>query len=303
MQIELRHWRAFVTAAETEHFGVAAERLGISQPALSQLIRTLEATLGTDLFDRSGRRVRISGAGRDLLSGARATILQADLAERTGAAIGRRTRRAVAAGYVGSSAFHPLFARLIRAIGAARPVLPLRLDQCSATTQVRHLVEERIDVGLVRSPLPTLESGLASLCLARERLVLALPSADPRRAHGIIRLADLRDEDFVLYIEQPSGGLRSLIVGACRTAGFEPRIAQTVPQIATMLCMVGASVGLALVPETMARFEIPGVAYLPVAETVETELTLLHRRSDTAPAVRTVFRIARQLSDKPALSK
>lgn len=303
MRAELRHWRAFVEAAEAEHFGAAAERLGVSQSAVSQLVGALEAALGLRLFDRSGRRLRVSAAGRELLPQARAAVLQADRAAISGAALGRRSRNALAVGYVGSSAFHPLFARLIEAIDAALPPITLRLDQCSATVQVRHLTEARIDIGIVRSPLPTLDRSLASLRLANESLILALPCADPRHRGGAARLADFAQDEFILYIEQPSGGLRSLAIDACRTAGFEPKVAQTVPQIATMLCLTGAGVGIALVPATMTRFNVPGVAYLKLDDPIPTELTLLYRRSDTAPSLRAALRLARRLVDKRSLSK
>ncbi|HET8995104.1 MAG TPA: LysR substrate-binding domain-containing protein, partial [Acetobacteraceae bacterium] len=241
-RVELRHWRAFVTAAETEHFGAAAERLGITQPALSQLIRALEAALGLRLFDRSGHRMRASAAARELLPQASAAVQQADIAERSGEAIGRRARRAIALGYVGSAPFHPLFAGLIQGIEAVRPAIPLRLDQCSGTAQVRYLLDERIDVGIVRSPLPALQPEIASLALARERMVLARPAAGRRDDGDSLSLAALAGAPFIVYVEQPHGGLRHLTLEACRDAGFEPRIAQTVPQIATMLCLVGAGV-------------------------------------------------------------
>ncbi|HQT66714.1 MAG: hypothetical protein B7Z78_00805 [Rhodospirillales bacterium 20-60-12] len=301
--LELRHWRAFVAAAQAGHFGAAAEQLGISQPALSQLIRTLEAGLGVALFDRAARRARPNQAGAALLPQAQAVIAQADLAARTGAAIGRRGHRAIAAGYVGSSAFHPQFARLIRAIGGARPAIKLLLDQCSATVQVRNLIEERFDFGIVRAPLPTLDPAIASLTLARERMVMAVGAPPAGRARSPWKLASFADRPFVQYLQQPSGGLRSLMIGACQQAGFEPRIVQTVPQIATMLCLVGAGVGVALVPASMARFNVPGVHYLPLEEAVMTDFTLLYRRSDTAPALRSVLRIARGIIDKTDLSK
>lgn len=303
MRVELRHWRAFVTAAETEHFGAAGERLGVSQSAVSQLVGALEAALGLRLFERSGRRLRLAAAGQDLLAHAQAVVRQADAAETAGAAIGRHNRNAIAIGYVGSSAFHPLFTRLIEAVGRARPPMTLRLDQCTGTTQVRQLADERIDAGILRSPLPQLEPGLASLTLARERMILALPASHPALRGTVGQLADFVAHRFILYVEQPSGGLRSLAVGACRAAGFEPQIAQTVPQIATMLCLVGAGVGIALVPETMTRFALPGVGYLALAEPVTTELTLLYRRSDTSPPLRATLRLARRLIDKTSLSK
>ncbi len=302
MQVELRHWRAFVAAAEAEHFGVAAERLGISQPALSQLVRTLERGLGATLFDRVGRGARLTGAGRELLAQARAVADAAEVAERTGTAIGRQVRRAILAGYVGSAAFHPLFSALVRRIGADRPKVALSLDQLSGTEQVRRLAEARLDVGIARSPLPALDPALGTLMLARERMLMAVAETWPGLRDGAMPLAAFAEEPFLQYIEQSSGGLRRLTAQACGAAGFAPRTAQTVPQIAAMLCLVGTGIGVAMVPETMTRFEVPGVVYVPLAERIVTDFTLLYRRSDTAPGLRAVLRIARRLIDKNSLS-
>lgn len=302
MPIELRHWRAFVAAAKTQHFGTAAEHLGISQPALSQLIQTLEATLGTTLFDRRGRRARLNEAGHRLLPEARAALEQVQRAACIGSAAGRQAARALAGGYVGSASFHPCFTALISAIGAARPPISLRLDQGSATTQIRHLADHLLDFGIARSPIPPLDPVIASVTLARERMVMALSADHPKAATDACNLADFADEKFIQYIRQPSGGLRALTASACRSVGFEPKIVHTVPQIATMLCLVGAGAGVALVPETMARLGIPGVVCRTLVKPIVTDLMLLHRRSDTSPALRALLRLSRQLTDKISLS-
>ncbi len=295
MPVELRHWRAFIAAAEARHFSAAAERLGISQPALSQLIRTLETSLGSQLFDRQGRRARLNEAGHALLPEARATTDQALRAERIGVATGRVSARMVAAGYVGSAAFHPGFTALIGGIGGARPAILIRLDQCHATAQVQYLRDHLLDIGIVRSPLPELGAAIASLRLASERMIVALPHGHRLAAEESCSLRSLATEPFIQYLQQPSGGLRELMTRACRAAGFEPRVVHTVPQVATMLCLTGAGVGVALVPQTMARFAVEGVVYRALVEPVMTELTLLYRRSDTAPALRAVLRLARRL--------
>lgn len=296
MRIELRHWQAFATAAQMLHFSAAAERLDITQPALSQLIRTLEQALGTTLFDRKRRRPVLTEAGHLLLPEALATLAQAARASRIGEQAGRETIRLLNTGYVGSAAFHPLFSALINAVAAARPTIRLALGQLPATEQLEKLSDHRLDLGIARSPLPALDPALAVRPLARERLVMALPAAHPRALDERITLADFADEAFIQFVAQPGGGLRVLVASACRAAGFEPRIAHTVPQIATMLSLVGAGLGVALVPETMTRLSMQGVLYRPLRDEVITELCLLHRRADTAPAVRAVLQMARQLA-------
>ncbi|WP_445680136.1 LysR family transcriptional regulator [Radicibacter daui] len=301
MPIELRHWHAFVAAAETQHFGRAAEQLGISQPALSQLVQALEGHLGSALFDRSRRRVELSETGTVVLPEAQAILAQARRAEQMGSAIGRQSSRTLTAGYVGSAALHPAFSHLVQAMAKVRPAISLHLDQRPAVDQVRQLSEHVLDFGLARSPLPGLGPEIASLVLARERMVLAV--ASPRRGAEMApcSLADFADRPFIQYLRQASGGLRALTHNACLTAGFEPKVGQTVPQIATMLFLVEAGMGVALVPETANRLGVPGVAFCPLAEDITTELVLLYRRSDTAPALRALLQECRKLSDKYGL--
>jgi DNA-binding transcriptional LysR family regulator len=303
MQTDLRHWRAFVAAAETQHFHAAAELLGISQPALSQLIRTLETNLGSRLFDRQGRRIKLSAAGEALLPEAQMALSQAVRAEMVGRAISRGETRTLTAGYVGSAAFHPSFTALISAAIKMRPPVTLKLNQLTASQQVQRLVEQTLDFAMIRSPLPILDPALMILPIHTETMVLALPADDIRAAQPVCQLKDFAGDPFIQYIQQRSGGLRGQVEAACRQAGFEPRIAHTVPQIATMLCLVGAHTGVALVPQSMMRLALPGVAYCELHDPVTTELILLYRRSDTSPALRAILKLARGLNDKLILSK
>ncbi|HEY4202575.1 MAG TPA: LysR substrate-binding domain-containing protein [Devosiaceae bacterium] len=294
MALELRHWRAFATAAETLHFGLAAERLELTQPALSQLVKTTEEALGVKLFDRSRRRVSLTEAGSALLPEAQAVLGQSRRAERLGLVAGRRASRTLAIGYVGSAALHPLFSRLIGMLGAIRPAIAMRLDQVGLVQQVAEVRDRNLDIGITRSPMPALDPAVTVLALDREPMVLAFASGDARgRNEGPCALADFADDAFLQYGLQGSGGLHLLVRSACESAGFAPRVAQTVPQIATMLALVGAGLGVALVPESAGRLGVPGVAWRPLREPVFTDLNILYRRGDTAPALREALAVAR----------
>lgn len=301
MAIELRHWRAFVVAAETQHFGRAAEQLGVTQPALSQLIQTLEGHLGAPLFDRARRRVELTETGQALLPEARAIVEQVRRTERIGSAAGRQSSRTLTAGYVGSAALHPMFGALMQAIAQAKPAIALQLDQRPAVQQVRQIGEKVLDFGIARTPLPGLDPEIACLAIARERMVLATGARHAARKGQPARLADFAAEPFIQYLHQPSGGFRALTDSACQAAGFTPKTSHTVPQIATMLCLVAAGLGVALVPETACRLGLPGITYHPIREDITTDLVLLYRRSDTAPALRAMLEAARRLTDKSSL--
>lgn len=294
--LELRHWRAFVAAAETLHFGLAAERLGLTQPALSQSVRTLEDALDVRLFDRSRRTVSLTEAGRSLLPEAQAILSQSDRAERLGMVAGRRSSRKLMIGYVGSAALHPLFSRLIGKLTAIRPELVLRLDQSPVTRQIAQVGDHSLDIGILRSPMPTLDPEIATLSLQKEAMVLAIGQQSRHAlSQGACELADFTNEPFLQYRQQEGGGLHFLTRTACQQAGFEPLIAQTVPQIATMLALVGAGLGVALVPESASRLGVPGVVCRSLKQPVFTDFNLIYRRADTSPALREALHAARSI--------
>ena len=109
------------------------------------------------------------------------------------------------------------------------------------------------------------------------------------------QLIDLAGESFIEFRRQKSGGLNVLVRSACEAAGFEPRVVQTVPQIATMLCLVGAGLGVALVPASARRLGISDVVYCELREQIATDLAMMYRRGDTSPAVREALKLARRL--------
>lgn len=301
MALELRHWRAFATAAETLHFGLAAERIGLTQPALSQLIKVVEDEFEVRLFDRSHRTVALTEAGRSLLPEAQAVLAQSRRAERLGLVAGRSSNRTLAIGYVGSAALHPFFSRLVEKLTTISPPLVLRLDQSPVGRQVTQVRDHNLDIGILRSPMPPLDPEIATLSLQREPIVLAIG----RQSHhstqkGPCNLADFAEEPFLQYRQQEGGGLYFLTQNACEQAGFQPRISQTVPQIATMLALVGAGLGVALIPESVSRLGVPGVVCRRLLQPVFTDFNLIYRRSDTAPALREALQAARAI-DKLSL--
>ena len=122
--------------AETRHFGAAAERLGITQPALSQTIKSLEEALGVVLLDRRPRHLALTDAGEIFLAEAIATIAQADRAERIGQRSGRGQVGLVEIGYVGSAPFSPVFRRIIGSFREKFPGLSLRMTQLPSLVQM-----------------------------------------------------------------------------------------------------------------------------------------------------------------------
>lgn len=293
MGFELRHLRAFAQLARTRHFGVAAEQLGVTQPALSQSIRTLEEALGVVLLDRRPRRVELTAAGEIFLAEAEAVLAQAARAEQAARRAGRGQAGVVEIAYVGSAAFSPVFAPIFGSFRAAHPDVTLHLTQMPSLLQLERVAQSSLDCGFVRPPVGALPPGLVARVLTREALLLALPADHKLARPEPCALAELASQKFIQYQPQANTGLHAQVASLCREAGFEPAIAQIVPQVATMLCLVRAGLGVALVPASMRALGLDGVAYRALTEPAAvTELHLVGRHPEPSAAAAAFFRHA-----------
>ncbi|WP_287810556.1 LysR family transcriptional regulator, partial [Pseudomonas sp.] len=148
--MELRHLRYFIAVAEELHFGRAAEVLGISQPPLSQQIQALEQEVGARLFERTNRRVALSEAGRLFLEEARLVLAQVDKA----ANVARRAQLGelgeMKIGFTSSAPFNSGIPKAIYAFRQAFPAVHLNLEEMSSKGVADALVDETIEVGLIR---------------------------------------------------------------------------------------------------------------------------------------------------------
>lgn len=260
--MDLRRLRYLVTVAEEGHITRAAERLGIQQPPLTRQIRALEEELGVRLFERLPRGMRLTDAGRAVVEEAQALLERAarlpDLAAR--AARGERGRLAV--GYTSSGAFHPFVAQQIRAFRAAGPGVVLALAEDGTPELVRGLEEERLDAAFVRSG-GTHGADLLVEPLLEEPMVAAVPTGHPMARLKGVELAALADETFVFYRRPTGPGLHDAILAACLRAGFSPTVGQEAPRMSSTLGLVAAGLGLSIVPASMQRMNVEGVAFVP----------------------------------------
>ena len=260
--MDLRRLRYLVTVAEEGHITRAAERLGIQQPPLTRQIRVLEEELGARLFERLPRGMRLTDAGRAVVDEAQAILERAarlpDLAAR--AARGERGRLAV--GYTSSGAFHPFVAQQIRAFRAAGPGVVLALAEDGTPELVRGLEEERLDAAFVRSG-GTHGADLLVEPLLEEPMVAAVPTGHPMARLKGVELAALAGETFVFYRRPTGPGLHDAILAACLRAGFSPTVGQEAPRMSSTLGLVAAGLGVSIVPASMQRMNVEGVAFVP----------------------------------------
>jgi DNA-binding transcriptional LysR family regulator len=296
--MDLRHLRYFVAVAEEGHMTRAAERLGIQQPPLSQQIRALESELQVQLFRRKARGVELTQPGQALLAEAHAILQQVEHA----VAAARRTARGeagrVGLGFTSSASFHPLVPRLIREYREAHPLVGLTLEESGTGELVDALRAERLDAAFVRSPIGS-APGIAVHAVLEEAMVAALPAAHALAARGAAKalaLEALAVETFILYRRPLGPGLYDAIIAACQRAGFSPTIGQEAPRMLATLSLVAAGLGVTLVPQSMRRLRVHGVAYRPLdsASGLVAPLNLAYRRGESSEAARRFIALVRR---------
>ncbi len=287
MHIELRHLRYFITVAEEGHITRAAERLGIQQPPLSLQIRQLERELDVQLFRRVPRGVELTPAGQALLDHARGVFEQVERA----AAATRRTARGeqgrLVIGFTSSTPFHPFVPRIIRAFRELTPLVSLALEESGSSELVQGLRNETIDAAFIRSPVADI-AGLVVRPLLEESMIVALPAGHAlANSSSPLPLSQLANETFILYKRPGGPGLYDAIITACRGAGFSPRVGQEAPRILSTLNLVAAGLGVSIVPESLNRLQMDGVAYRPLADDppLRAPLILACRSSEHSAAV------------------
>ena len=251
--MELRQLRAFVAVAEERNFTRAAARLYLAQSGLSATIRSLEKELLTSLFVRTTRRVELTAAGAALLPEARRTLLAARTAADVVAAVEGLDRGTLTLGVMQAGWLFDL-AGLLARYRAAYPGIRLELQHASASELGRLLREGALD--LTFAPAADDASvGLVTVALLRSRLVAC--TAEPELARqDAISFGAVAERDQVGY---PIGwGVRTLVDSAMRSAEVEPRVDLEVNDTNTLLDLVEAGLGIAVLPEAIARLR-PGL--------------------------------------------
>ncbi|MBV6324880.1 LysR family transcriptional regulator [Duganella violaceipulchra] len=294
MNIELRQLRYFVTVAEELHFGKAALRLHMTQPPLSQTIQTLEALLGAALFERNRRGVALTPAGLALLPEARRMLAQSQelpqLVQRAAAGeVGRLTLAFI------SSADYSVLPPFLRAYRAAYPQVQITLQEATSDLQLDDLLNNRIDAGLLIPPLPDkAKLELDYLPVLSEPLVLALP-AGLLKKQGKLALASLPPLPLIIFPRAISPALYDAILSVFRDAGITPEIGQQAIQMQTIVSLVSAGMGIALVPQSVSNLMRTGVEYRALRDaTPLVETGLAWRRDNASPVLRGFLELLRK---------
>lgn len=304
MPMDLRHLRYFITVAEEGHITRAAERLGIQQPPLSQLIKSIERELDVQLFRRKPRGVELTDAGRAFLESARATLSQFDYAFETTRRTARGEQGTLSVGYSSSLAFHPLVPRAVREFREAFPRVSVTLAEAYPGDVVDQVQHDQIDVAFIRRPVPD-PKGIVIDPLQEEQMVVALPSGHALASTGngrgeALSLKALANETFILF-GRPHGAWTTqtnAVVAACHAAGFNPRVGQVVPDFSARLNLIAAGLGIAVVPASTQRVNIDGIIYfrLKGAKHLKVPLVLASRRGEPSAVVGEFRKFAKEMA-------
>lgn len=285
--IELRHLRHFVAVAETLHFGRAAERVHIAQPALSQSIRQLEGTLGVSLFVRTTRNVSMTPAGEFFLDEAQRILDILDRSVHGVRQISQGQLGLLRVAFTGTAAFSVL-PRMARIIRAEHPDVALDIHADLLTpAQVEGLTTRQLDLGVLRPPAVPVQD-IATRTIAVEKLVLAVPLEHRLADQDVVAMSDLRAETIVRYADTHSA-VNEAVVRSCRDAGFEPLSEYSGPSTSVVLGLVSGGLGIALVPESVRSAAPGGVVFRDVEDAATTTLSLAWHADDPGELVQHVI--------------
>ncbi|MDY7105531.1 MAG: LysR substrate-binding domain-containing protein [Actinomycetota bacterium] len=283
--MELRQIESFVAVAEELHFGRAARRIHLSQPALSQQIKRLEAELGFELLTRTQRSVELTPAGTAFLDNARQLLADADrmVVEASLAAAGRTGTLRL--GYVGSALFS-VVPPIVRALRSRAPGIELSLVEMKSELQFDEMRAERMDAGFVKAPAADV-AGFAVRPVHREGIGLAVASGHHLSGADAIALAEVADEPFVIFPRAAEPDTFDLLMRFCADHGFVPTIAQEALSLQTVLGLVATGLGIAFVADSVMESSArSGVTYVRLEPPTPLLTTALARPSDTTnPAV------------------
>lgn len=288
--IEFNQLRCFVAVAEELHFGRAAARLHMTQPPLTRHIQLLEHALGVELFERTSRSVRLTKAGAVFLTDAVRLLQFAEQAALSARRFGKGDVGKVTVGFTAVSGYD-LIPSLIAGARVDIPGITMVLKEMVSVGQFAALEAGTIDLGIVR-PLATL-SELDFQLIAREPLVLALPDGHALAAREHVVLADLHRQPFIMYSPDEGKYFHDLIHALFSAPVVVPDYVQHISQTHSVVGLVRAGLGVALVPESACNFNVRGVHFRRVMDADAcAELYMAWRPDHRNPALHTFLQYA-----------
>ncbi|MDE1175165.1 MAG: LysR substrate-binding domain-containing protein [Edaphobacter sp.] len=263
--MELRHLRYLIAVADHGSFTGAAQRVHIAQSAISEQLADLEHELGIPLFTRTSRKATFTPAGNLFVEEARRVLAAADHAVEVAQRAHRGKMGALRIGFFGG-ATGVSFPRLIRLFRKKHPDVQLSLAEMNSSEQWQALIKGEIHVGFTRRLEPEFRSELKSELIQQDPIVAVLPKNHPAAASGIVDLLDLAGESFVISSREISPALYDKVIELCFEAGFSPRIGSICTVWSTVILMVQAGEGVALMPLNRQQHRTRELIFSPLKQ-------------------------------------
>jgi DNA-binding transcriptional LysR family regulator len=292
---DLNQLRCFVTVAEELHFGRAAARLNMTQPPLSRQIQVLEHIIDAPLLERTSRSVRLTPAGRSFLPEARRILKLAESASQVARRIALGKTGSLKIGFTAAAAYGYL-PELIAACRAKLPEVDFSLKEMVSGDQFEALAAGQIDAGLLRPPIARPE--LLSRRVLAEPLLAAIPKKHPLASLEALSIKDFEGQPFIMYSPYEARYFHDLLVTQFSRAEILPRYVQHLSQIHSILAMVRAGLGLAIVPAAASSLKIADVKLRPLKLRAPhpVELFLVWPRQHENPLLRALIDVASDLA-------
>ncbi|HEY1858442.1 LysR substrate-binding domain-containing protein [Acidocella sp.] len=292
---DLNQLRCFVTVAEELHFGRAAARLNMTQPPLSRQIQVLEHIIDATLLERTSRSVRLTPAGRSFLPEAVRILKLAESASQMVRRIAFGKTGSLKIGFTATTAYEFL-PELIAACVEHLPDVDLSLKEMVSSEQLEALTSGQLDVVLLRPPFVRRE--LMSIRVVAEPLLAAVPRGNPLADAEALSYADFDGKPFIMFSPYESKYFHDLLVTQFAKADVFPRYVQHLSQVHSVLALVRAGLGLAIVPRAAAMLHYHDVHLKPLSDPSPAlaELFMVWRRDNESPLLPVLVDIACKLA-------
>jgi DNA-binding transcriptional LysR family regulator len=302
--MELRHLRYFVAVGEEQHYGRAAQRLRVAQPALSRQIQDLEHEIGFQLFERLPRGVKLGAAGKLFLEDARRILQQVNEATARAARVARGQSGTLRIGFTENASWHGVVPDSLRRFRERQPDAELQLHPAGSVDQLENIRAGRVDAGFVFN-MPKSDGELDQLQVAMQHIELAAPRGHPLSKIKKLRLRDLVDAPFVWFPRREAPAFYDRLMHESYRGGLKsPRIVQEAANEATILSLVSHGMGVGWVNGT-ARWRCPKqVVILSIADlNMPLPMALAWRRDNTSPLLASFIADVQRFPDVQGLSK
>jgi DNA-binding transcriptional LysR family regulator len=289
--VELRLFRYFVTLAQELHFSHAAMRLGISPPTLTHQIQKLEQLVGVLLFNRKKAGLSLTESGKQFLQHAREALRQSDEAVNVARSTARGEIGRVELGYLPSASSTGLLQRILTDFQKEKPGIEINIRSAPTMAQFKSISGNELDVGISSAP-NQFPVGLTGFPIDRQPLVLAIPVGHPlAQCNSEVDAATLQDESFVATTIETDMGFERLTDSMWTLGGFTPKVRKRASDMVSVLSLVSANYGVAVVPRSLSTWNVPNIVFREFKNSDEVYFStvFVYRLGETSPPTRAVI--------------